>query len=45
VQHGLHMAEFRRLDDAPVRYWRADARPAVDVGPACSRVLDKLFYG
>jgi hypothetical protein len=45
VQQGLHIAEFRRLDDAPVRYWRADERPGADVGTACSRVLDKLFYG
>jgi hypothetical protein len=45
VAHNLGVADFRRLDDAPARYWRAVERPDVDVGAACSRVLDKLFYG
>jgi hypothetical protein len=45
VMRGLSVAEFRRLDDAPVQWWQVEDRPDVDVGAACSRVLDKLFYG
>lgn len=45
VMRGLSVAEFRRLDDAPVRWWQVEDRPDVDVGAVCSRVLDKLFYG
>jgi hypothetical protein len=42
---GLSIPEFRRLDDAPTRYWRPGERPEGSAGTACSRVLDKMFYG
>lgn len=45
VDHQLSIAEFRQLDDAPSRYWRPGERPGMNGGTACSRVLDKLFYG
>jgi hypothetical protein len=45
VDHRLSIPEFRQLDNAPSRYWRRGERPEADVGTACSRVLDKLFYG
>ena len=45
VENRLGIPEFRRLDDAPARYWRQGERPEVDAGTACSRVLDKLYYG
>ena len=45
LNHQLSIPEFRWLDDAPARYWRQGERPQADVGTACSRVLDKLFYG
>ena len=45
VAHSLSIAEFRRMDDATLRYWRTEDRPRVGTGTACSRVLDKLFYG
>ena len=45
VQHNLSVLAFRRLDDAPARYWQPGEQPEVHAGTACSRVLDKLFYG
>lgn len=45
LDHRLSVDEFRRLDDAPLKYWESHRSPDVDLGTACSRVLDKLFYG
>jgi hypothetical protein len=45
VAHRMSVDEFRSLDNAPSEHWLPQRRPDATMGTACSRVLDKLFYG
>jgi len=44
-QHQMPVSEFRHLDNAPRAYWSHRYDEERMIGTACSRVLDKLFYG
>jgi hypothetical protein len=46
LQHRrMSIDDFRCLDDAPLKYWPVTRVPRPPSLTACSRVLDKLFYG